>query len=306
VVKVADASSNPVPDLAYELKLPDGSVKKGKTGSSGEIEERHLPKAGDFKLSFPDLDKPGGQQPPPPATGDQLPKEMLGGACFAGVVGAKLTEAEEKFILSLSKRQSSEDEHLKLMRLVFKAYCHLGASPPVAAGMSSQFVIESAWGSSTTGKFNYFGIKGQPGSLCTTVEHNMAESFIEKLKAEGRFVSETTRADGTKVQTIKEWFRDYSSLDDALKNKYNLLKGGGPHNTYGKHQVMESPTPEDFCKRIREAGYATAVDYTPALINRLKLVNDYAFKKKGKTVQVIKETSNGDIDPARFEGGSFG
>src|SRR5205085_9615845 len=110
---------------------------------------------------------------------------------------------------------------------------------------------------------------------------------------------------GVRVTTIMEYFRDFNSLQDALKNKYELLHGGGPKNTYGKHQVMESPTPEDFCKRIREAGYATAVTYTEVLITRIKQVDAYAKKKKGKTVEVIKETANADVDPARFEGGSF-
>ena len=59
----------------------------------------------------------------------------------------------------------------------------------------------------------------------------------------------------------------------------------------------------DGNKRIREAGYATAVNYTDALIARLKQVNGYAKAKKGKTVDVVKETANADIDPARFDGG---
>jgi flagellum-specific peptidoglycan hydrolase FlgJ len=67
---------------------------------------------------------------------------------------------------------------------------------------------------------------------------------------------------------------------------------------------MESPTPEKFCERIREAGYATAVNYTTALIARLQAMDDYAKNKKGKAVQIIQETANAEIDPARF-GGSF-
>jgi hypothetical protein len=309
LVKVTDASSNPVPDLTYELTLPDGTVKKGKTGSGGEIEARGLAKGGDFKLMFPDLDKGGGgggaPQKPASAVGDQLPAGMVGAACFAGIVAAPLTDAEEQFILSLAKKHSSEDDHLRLMRLVFKAYCHLGASPPVAAGMSSQFVIESDWGRATTGKYNYFGIKGQPGTKCTTSEHNLSEAAVDQLRAQDLYIGEETRADGTVVHKIKAWFRDYASLADALKGKVHLLQSGGPRNTYGKHQVWESPTPEEFCKRIKDAGYATAVDYTQALIGRLRLVDGYAFKKKGKTVQVVQETANADVDPARFEGAAF-
>lgn len=298
---VADASGNPVPNLAYELTLPDGSVKSGKTGSGGEIEERGLAKGGDYKLVFPDLEKKKDDPAPPNDDTGQLPANMLGAAIFAGIVAGALTDDEEKFILSLAKRNSSSDEHVKLMRLVFKAYRHLDCPAPAAAGMSSQFVIESDWGRAVTGKYNYFGIKGQPGTLCTTSEHNLSDAAIEKLKEQDLYISEEERPDGTKVQKIKAWFRDYANLADALKHKADLLKTG---KTYIKHEVMESPTPEDFCKRIKDAGYATAVDYTPVLISRLKGVDDYAKAKKGKTVSIVQETANASIDPARF-GGSF-
>ena len=320
VAKVADKDGNPVPDLPYELTLPDGTVKKGKTGPGGEIEERGLSQGGDFKVVFPTLDKgsgkaedkpgeKGGEARPaetPPDSADQLPAGMLGAAVFAGIVPGKLTADEEAFILSLAKKNSSADQHLRLVRLVYKAYRHLDCSAPVAAGMTSQFVVESDWGRATTGNFNYFGYKGQPGTLCKTTEHNLSAATIEKLTAQDLFIKEETAQDGTRVATIKAWFLDFHNLDDALNRKVQLLKGGGPYQTYTKHKVMESPTPEEFCKRIREAGYATAVNYTSVLISRLKLVDDYAKDKKGKAVEIIQETANAPIDPARFSGGSFG
>ncbi len=242
--------------------------------------------------------------PPPPGSGEELPKGMLGAACFAGLKGADLSDGEASFILSLAHRDSSSDDHLKMMRLVFKAYCKLGATPQVAAGMSSQFAIESGWGKSVSGKFNYFGIKGEPGTLCKTTEHNLSDAEVERLKSKDLWISSepATKKDGTPYTIHHIWaaFCDYQSLPDALQHKYDLLAGKTRQQTYTKHQVMESATPEEFCKRILEAGYATAVDYTDVLIGVLRNVDQYAFKKKGQSSAIINATANSEVDPSRF------
>ena len=287
---------------------PTAPSSRARPAPAARIEARGLEKGGDYKLAFPDVDKGGSAPPqqqdkPPAASGNQLAAGMLGAACFAGLVPGALTSDEEQFILSLKGRHANSDEQLKLVRLVFKAYRNLGCAAPAAAGMSSQFVIESDWGRALTGKFNYFGIKSGKkgvGTLCTTTEHNLSDAAVEQLQADGRYIgADPPDEKGTVVHHIKDWFADYTSLDNALQRKVDLLH----KPTYEKHQVLESPAPEDFCKRIKEAGYATAVNYTNALIARLKLVDGYAKKKKGKTVEIVQATANADVDPARFDGG---
>jgi flagellum-specific peptidoglycan hydrolase FlgJ len=138
------------------------------------------------------------------------------------------------------------------------------------------------------------------GTLCKTSEHNLSDAAVDQLTAEGRYISaDPPDAKGTVVHHIRDYFADYTSFDNALEHKVKLL-----HNKrYVDKGVLDSPRPEDFCKRIKDAGYATAVNYTQALIDTLKIVDGYAKKKKGKTVQIVQETANADIDPARFDGG---
>jgi phage baseplate assembly protein gpV len=55
-VQVLDASGAPAANVYYELTLPDGTLKSGRTGTDGYIRHSGLTQAGDCKLSFPDLD----------------------------------------------------------------------------------------------------------------------------------------------------------------------------------------------------------------------------------------------------------
>ncbi|HTJ42309.1 MAG TPA: phage baseplate assembly protein V [Kofleriaceae bacterium] len=57
-VQVVDSIGNPVPNVYYELALPDGTKKTGTTASDGFIRVSGLKQKGDAQLTFPDIDEP--------------------------------------------------------------------------------------------------------------------------------------------------------------------------------------------------------------------------------------------------------
>src|SRR5438477_5689529 len=52
-IEAVDAKGQPAANVAWELTLPDGSTRKGKTGADGKISLQDIPAAGDCKLVFP-------------------------------------------------------------------------------------------------------------------------------------------------------------------------------------------------------------------------------------------------------------
>jgi hypothetical protein len=53
-IVLVDDDDNPVPDIAYEIKLPDGSIIPGRLNSAG-VASYHDIVAGTCQIRFPDL-----------------------------------------------------------------------------------------------------------------------------------------------------------------------------------------------------------------------------------------------------------
>lgn len=112
--------------------------------------------------------------------------------------------------------------------------------------VSAQWALESAFGTKLTGKNNFFGIKGQPGTFKTTQEW-----------------------DGGKFITIQDTFKDYSSPEACVADlvskwylDYKNYKG-----------VNRAKTREECAQLLKQENYATDPDYPNKLV---KLMNQYA------------------------------
>ena len=104
--------------------------------------------------------------------------------------------------------------------------------------VAAQWACESGWGKHTSGKFNYFGIKGKGTKV------------------------ETQEWDGAKFITIVDEFKDYSSpaecVNDLVEKWYKDYKGYSG--------VNDAPTREAAARELVKQGYATDPDYAEKLI----------------------------------------
>ena len=53
-IELQDVNGNPVPDVEYEIKMPDGSTKSGKLDSEGRVKVENIP-PGQFVITYKDL-----------------------------------------------------------------------------------------------------------------------------------------------------------------------------------------------------------------------------------------------------------
>ena len=124
------------------------------------------------------------------------------------------------------------------------AAARLGATYPEV--VAAQWALESGWGKHTSGKNNFFGIKGTPGTTTTTKE------FLN-----GKWV------------TISDTFKDYDTpvacINDLITLWYKDYKGF--------RGVNRAANWEKCCQLLRKEGYATDPNY-PDLLIRLILENN--------------------------------
>jgi len=110
--------------------------------------------------------------------------------------------------------------------------------------VAAQWALESGFGAHLSGKNNFFGIKGTPGTTVSTKE------FVD-----GKWI------------TIKDTFKDFTGPYDCVKY---LVKRW--YKDYGGYQGVNRATSREECAELlRVEGYATDPSYTEKLI---KLMND--------------------------------
>lgn len=111
--------------------------------------------------------------------------------------------------------------------------------------VAAQWALESGWGKHTSGKNNYFGIKGRKGE----------SSLVE-----------TTEFIGGIEQKVDAWFKDFSSLQACVTElvtkwykDYKDMKG-----------VNRASSPEECASLLVKEGYATDPAYATKLIALFK------------------------------------
>lgn len=198
--------------------------------------------------------------------------------CFKGVKPGKLTKKERAFILSITDNASLEDK-LKFYRLVYKAYLTLTKNTVLSAGLATQFVLESGYGSTVTGRFNYGGIKefdaGKPRTLCRTTEINCAAHEIRAYKARKHYYGRAY-ADGATVHYVSDYFKNFNSLRAYLRYKTALIKTGA---SYKKNGCAAAKTISAYCDCLDKSGYATDPNYGSKIKAVVSFWNEFIQKK---------------------------
>lgn len=111
----------------------------------------------------------------------------------------------------------------EFVRLIYHA-CS-GEVDPVF--ITAQAILESGWGAHTIGKYNFFGVKRGSWKggflLVNTREVLRNENLV--LKSPEKVLSCTPRPDGKFEYRCLMAFRDYSSMEEALKDHEDVLRG---------------------------------------------------------------------------------
>ena len=106
--------------------------------------------------------------------------------------------------------------------------------------VAAQWALESGWGEKTSGRNNFFGLKGTPGSL-----HQTQEWY------EGRFI------------TISDTFRDYETPEDSIEDLIRLW-----YKDYKGYKGVNRASSEAECANLlRKEGYATDPNYPTKLLS---------------------------------------
>jgi hypothetical protein len=109
--------------------------------------------------------------------------------------------------------------------------------------VAAQWALESGWGKHTSGRNNFFGIKGTPGTARETKE------FLN-----GKWV------------TITDTFKDYQTPEDNIQDLIRMW-----YKDYkGFRGVNRANTWPECCNLLRAEGYATDPTYPTKLINLIK------------------------------------
>lgn len=106
--------------------------------------------------------------------------------------------------------------------------------------VAAQWQLESNFGKTISGKNNYFGIKGKPGTTKVTTEYY----------------------DGKTPTTITATFRDFNSLYECVE--YLVTKWYKDYKTY--RGVNRAATREECATLLQHEGYATDPSYAKKLI----------------------------------------
>lgn len=116
--------------------------------------------------------------------------------------------------------------------------------------VAAQAALESGWGEHLSGKNNYFGIKGSPGTVVKTQEWT-----------------------GTRFITIEAEFKDFDSPLECVKH----LVDRWYKDWRGYEGVNRAATREEAAELLKAEGYATDPVYPELLIN---LMDDNQVKQE--------------------------
>jgi flagellum-specific peptidoglycan hydrolase FlgJ len=158
--------------------------------------------------------------------------------------------------------KSKQDFLTTMYPLAVKASEKLGGVDPNA--LLTQWGFESAWGSKTSGKYNYFGIKADKG-WSGDKKDVMTHEFLN----------------GEKVN-LPQPFRSYGSPEEAVNDYVSFLKN---NKRYERAGVFQAQSSSEYFGALQKAGYATDPNYASKLTN--------ATESTGKQVAMLNLSSSG-------------
>jgi hypothetical protein len=121
--------------------------------------------------------------------------------------------------------------------------------------VAAQAALESGWGEHLSGKNNYFGIKGSPGTVVKTEEWT-----------------------GTRFITIEDEFKDFESSLECVR----YLVDRWYKDWRGYKGINRASTAQEAAKLLKEEGYATDPAYTELLVNLMddnQVQEDYFLER---------------------------
>lgn len=116
------------------------------------------------------------------------------------------------------------------------------AGDPHPEIVAAQWAVESGWGKSQSGKYNFFGIKASPNEPHT--------------------LRQTREVVNGKDVFIKARFKDYNSLEDGIRGRVAFLQ---KNPRYEKAGYSKARTPYEAASTLQRAGYATDPNYANIL-----------------------------------------
>tara|TARA_R110000868_G_scaffold408019_1_gene690129 strand:- start:60 stop:1973 length:1914 start_codon:yes stop_codon:yes gene_type:complete len=152
--------------------------------------------------------------------------------------------------------KSKQDFLTAMYPLAVKASEKLGGVDPNA--LLTQWGFESAWGSKTSGKYNYFGIKADK-NWSGDKKDVMTHEYLQ----------------GEKV-TLPQPFRSYGSPEEAVDDYVNFLKN---NKRYERAGVFQAKTSGEYFGALQKAGYATDPNYANKLTS--------ATESTGKNIAML-------------------
>lgn len=178
-----------------------------------------------------------------------------GGVDMSGVPNITNMNEAYSILAGLNLAQKKNNFFHKVLKGSLASKVQDGVLPSITL---SQAAIESGWGESglTTKANNLFGIKAGSSWTGATIDMNTGEQ----------------RADGSRYTTLAK-FRAYNNWDESIADHGQFLK----KPRYAK--VISASNYSDAAYALKEAGYATSLDYPKTLIGTIEANRLYSFDK---------------------------
>ena len=157
---------------------------------------------------------------------------------------------------------------------VYKAACKVNEISPVF--VAAQACLESSWGTRRVGRYNLFGItKGTrwTGKKVLVLTSEVFATPNKKFTAPEKAVSVIKRRDGRYQYKVYRLFKDFSSLEDCLKEHLRLFEKPGYADAWPYRKNAR-----EFAKRIADnkgCKYATDPHYAEtmeAMISSVEII----------------------------------
>ena len=123
---------------------------------------------------------------------------------------------------------------------LWAAYKRQGCSDTLARNLVGQDALETGWGRSTVGDYNYGNIKA------------------------GGSWKGATKSAYDKREGSNDAYRSYNSIDEYAADKVRLIRN--------KYHVTNEDSPSVFAQKMKQGGYATSPTYVANLIKVIKSV----------------------------------
>lgn len=149
-----------------------------------------------------------------------------------------------------------------------KQYGFKVASPAIA-----QACLESGYGTSSKAKHhNYFGLKYRANRLTVNNGTFIDESSEQKL-------------DGSYVPITDQWF-NFDTMEKGVEGYFQFI------NIANYSKVKTANTPLQYLQEIKNAGYATSINYVTNVNN---VINKWNLSKYDKEMEGVTKMSNSSL-----------